>query len=198
MAKADFIIRPISKQECVPILKNYHYLTGISKGFKSGYNFGLFVDDEVAGVCIFTGFPVAELAKGMYGLDRSDQAGLFELSRLCLSPSVQKQEHNICSWFVSRAIRQLKKQTNVRSILSYADSEYHQGTIYRACNFKYYGLTDKKKDFWIKTGDSYVKHSRGKIKGLNGEWRERSRKHRFVITYDKTLNMKWSECKCLN
>ena len=54
----------------------------------------------------------------------------------------------------------------------------------------------KKKDFWILQNDgSYLKHSRGKTKGVNGEWRERSQKHRFVMTFDKTLNMLWSKHK---
>ena len=35
-------------------------------------------------VCIFTGNPVPEIAKGVFGLERENQQeGLFELSRLC-------------------------------------------------------------------------------------------------------------------
>ena len=151
-------------------------------------------EEELVGVCIFTGFPVPELVNGMFGLDRADQKGFFELSRLCIAPSVQTSEHNITSWFVSRAIKELKKDTKVRAILSYADSDFHQGTIYRACNFDYYGLTDQKSDFWIKQEDgTYIKHSRGKVKGVDGEWRPRSRKHRFVMIFDKRLNMRWSK-----
>ena len=73
----------------------------------------------------------------------------------------------------------------VRAVLSYADADYHEGTIYKASNFEYYGLSDPKKDFWIKQNDgSFVKHSRGKMSGLNGEWRDRSRKHRFLMIAD--------------
>jgi hypothetical protein len=132
----------------------------------------------------------------MLGLDRSDQEGLFELSRLCIVPSVQEYEHNIASWFVSRCIKDLRKEVKVRVILSYADSNFHEGTVYRACNFKYYGLTDSKKDFWIKNEDgSFRKHSRGKTKGVEGEWRERSRKHRYAMVFDKKLEVKWKELK---
>ena len=95
---------------------------------------------------------------------------------------------------MARSIRQLKKDTNVRAILSYADTEYHLGTIYRACNFKYYGKTSPKKDFWVKQDDStYKKLSRGKTKGLKGEWRPRSDKHRFLIINDKKLVCNWKE-----
>ena len=196
MSKQDYSISIIDKSQCASILDQYHYLKDISKGFKTGINYGLFKGNQLLGVCIFTGLPVPELLKGMYGLNRSDQEGFFELSRLCVDPSLQGSEHNITSWFVSRCLKKLKKENYVRSILSYADESYHQGTIYKACNFKYYGLTDKKKDFWFLNDDgSYTKHTRGKIKGKLGEWRDRTRKHRFVMQYDNTLTMKWLQKK---
>lgn len=196
MSKKKFYIQEIDKQTCKEILEKYHYLSKISKGFKSGYNYGLFKDDlnKCLGCIIFTGFPVPELSVGMLGLDRNDQGGLFELSRLCLVPKIQNEEYNITSWFVARAIRQLRKDTEVKVILSYADSKYHEGTIYKATNFKYYGLTDAKKDFWIKQSNgSFKKHSRGSVKNLEGEWRPRSQKHRFVMKFDDSLDILWKE-----
>lgn len=192
MSKSEFRLRIIKKDGCKQLLEDHHYLSKESKGFKSGFNYGLFKGEDLVGVCIFTGFPVPELAKGCFGLERHEQNGLFELSRLCLSPSVQGSEHNITSWFVSRAIKRLRKDTDVRAILSYADTNHHEGIIYKACNFTYYGLTTAKKDFWIKQKDgSFKKHSRGKTKGLDGEWRSRSRKMRFLIVCDKSLECKW-------
>ena len=194
--KTQYSISIIKKSEAKTILDKYHYLSDKSKGFKSGYNYGLFKDKILVGVCIYTGFPVPELVNGMFGLERTDQDGFFELSRLCLEPTVQNEEHNLASWFVSRTIRELKKTTKVRSILSYADSDVHLGTIYRACNFVYYGKSDQKSDFWIKQTDgSFIKHSRGKIKGVEGCWIPRSRKYRFAMIFDKTLNMKWKKVK---
>lgn len=194
MAKKDFTIKQVSKQEAGTILLKYHYLKDISKGFKSGFNYGIFKDGILLGVIIFTGFPVPELAKGMLGLERNEQQGLFELSRLCLEPEIQQEEHNLASWFVARAIKQLRKDTEVKIILSYADADYHNGTVYKACNFKYYGLSAPKKDFWIEQPDgTFKKHSRGKTKGVKGEWRARSRKHRYLIVFDKKLNVRWEE-----
>ena len=203
--KSDFYIDIISKKQAEELLLQYHYLKDISKGFKSGWNYGLFQRNEFSplnigglkGVVIFTGLPVPEIAKGAFGLERNEQQGLFELSRLCIHPQTQQSEYNITSWFVSKAIRQLRKDTEVKAILSYADNDFHSGTIYRACNFKYYGLTDAKKDFYYADG---TKHSRGKVKGIPGEWRERSRKHRFVMVFDKQLqkNLTWKEEKWYN
>lgn len=199
--KSQFYIDRVDKDSCKDLLYNYHYLKDESKDFKSGYNYGLFKRSEwecplrIGGclaVCIFTGFPVPELGVSAFGLSRDDQEGLFELSRLCIRPDIQKEEYNITSWFVSKCIRRFRKDANVRAILSYADSSHHSGTIYRACNFNYFGLTDQKKDFYYSDG---TKHSRGSVKGLDGEWRDRSRKHRFMLVFDKTLEIKWNPQK---
>ena len=194
--KSDYYIDRITKKQAEDLLLTYHYLKDFSKTFKSGYNYGLFKKNDFSplnigqllGTVIFTGLPVPEVAQGAFGLKRNEQQGLFELSRLCIHPDTQSVEHNITSWFVSRAIRQLRKDTEVKAIISYADSDFHSGTIYRACNFKYAGLTDAKKDFYYADG---TKHSRGKVKGAEGEWKERSRKHRYVMMFDKNLKLLW-------
>ena len=197
--KSDFYIDKVGKDEIKDLLYTHHYLKDESKDFKSGYNYGLFRHTEwecplriggCLGACIFTGLPVPEIAVGAFGLERHEQQGLFELSRLCIEPSTQSCEYNITSWFVSRAIRQLRKDTEVKAIISYADSNHHTGTIYRACNFKYAGLTDARKDFYFADG---TKHSRGRVKGSEGEWKERSRKHRYVMIFDKSLKLAWKE-----
>ena len=203
--KSDFYIDRVGKDEVKNLLYTHHYLKDESKDFKSGYNYGLFRRSFTdilniggcLGVCIFTGLPVPEIAVGAFGLKRDEQEGLFELSRLCIHPEIQKEEYNITSWFVSRCIKRFRKDATVRAILSYADSNHHSGTIYRACNFQYYGLTDSKKDFYYADG---TKHSRGSIKGADGEWRDRSRKHRYLMVFDKKLKeqLTWQEQEWYN
>ena len=194
--KTDYYIDKVNKREAEKLLLEYHYLKDISKDFKSGYNYGLYKNNDfsplniggIQGVCIFTGLPVPEIAKGAFGLERHEQNGLYELSRLCIHPNTQQAEYNITSWFVSKAIKRFRKEAEVKAIISYADSDHHSGTIYRACNFKYCGLSDAKKDFYFADG---TKHSRGSVKGRDGEWRDRSRKHRYVMVFDKNLNLLW-------
>ena len=61
-------------------------------------------------------------------------------------------------------------------------------------NFKYYGLTDFKPDFWFELPDgTYKKHSRGPTKGFKGIWLPRPRKHRYLMVYDKKLKTSWIE-----
>lgn len=186
----DYFIKLIKKDEAKLLLDKFHYLSKQGCGFRSGFNYGLFIGDKLIGVAIFHTLSVPETAKGCFGLNRNEQEGIYELGRLALDPN--EYEKNLTSWFLSRAIKMLRKETKVRAILSYADSEFHNGYIYQATNFKYYGLTAPKKDFWILQEDgSYKKHQRGKVKGLEGEWRERSRKHRYLLIYDKDLKCKW-------
>jgi len=194
--KSQYYIERVTKKELEHLLLTYHYLKDESKTYKSGFNYGLyrksFTDilriGNCLGACIFTGLPVPEIAVGAFGLERNQQEGIYELSRLCIHPDIQKQEYNITSWFVSRCIRRFRKDTSVRAILSYADSHHHTGTIYRACNFQYYGLTDPKKDFYYADG---TKHSRGSVRGIDGEWRDRSRKHRYLMVFEKDLKILW-------
>jgi len=200
--KSDFYIDRVGKEDIKELLYTYHYLKDESKDFKSGFNYGLyrrsFTDilriGNCLGACVFTGLPVPEIAVGAFGLERNQQEGIYELSRLCIHPDLQKEEYNITSWFVSRCIRRFRKDATVRAILSYADSNHHAGTIYRACNFQYYGLTDPKKDFYYADG---TKHSRGSVSGIDGEWRDRSRKHRYLMVFQKELKnrLTWEEQK---
>jgi hypothetical protein len=203
--KSDFYIDRVGKDEVKNLLYTHHYLKDESKDFKSGYNYGLFKSSvsnilhigDCLAACIFTKIPVPEIAVGAFGLERNEQEGLYELSRLCVHPEVQKEEYNITSWFVSRCIKRFRKDATVRAVLSYADSNHHSGTIYRACNFQYYGLTDAKKDFYYADG---TKHSRGSIRGTDGEWRDRSRKHRYLMVFDKKLKeqLTWQEQEWYN
>ena len=198
--KSDFYIDKVGKAQIKDLLYTYHYLKDESKDFKSGHNYGLFKRSFTdvlniggcLGTCIFTGLPVPEIAVGAFGLERNQQDGIYELSRLCIHPDIQKEEYNITSWFLSRCIRRFRKDATVRAILSYADADHHNGTIYRACNFQYYGLTDPKKDFYYADG---TKHSRGSIRGANGEWRNRSRKHRYLMVFEKGLEPLWKQEK---
>ena len=201
--KEEYYIDKVKKCEVKDLLNTFHYLRHESKDFKiSPYSYGLYrnsVTDVLhiggcCAVCIFTKIPVPEIAVGAFGLQRHEQEGLYELSRLCVHPDIQREEYNITSWFVSRCIKKFRKDTKVKAILSYADSSHHSGIIYRATNFKYYGMSESKKDFYYEDG---TKHSRGPIKGLKGEWRERSRKHRYLMVFDKELEKKltWKEEK---
>lgn len=95
--------------------------------------FGLYVDTELMGVCVY-GTPASRhLQLGAYP---SDPGKVLELNRLWVADSMPK---NTESWFVSRTLRQLGQ----RMVVSYADTvQGHVGYVYRALNFHYAGWTD--------------------------------------------------------
>lgn len=194
MLKNKYFIKKISRMTCKKLLDEYHYLHE-SGNFRSGINYGLFERESnlLVGVCVFHTNSAKEGVKGCFGIDAYKLDGFYELGRLCLNP--HSHEKNLTSFFLGNSIKLLRKQTKVVALLTYADSDFHQGYVYQACNFKYYGLTDAKKDFFIDNGDgTFKKLQRGKCRHLIGEWRDKSQKHRYLIIYDDSLHTIWEEC----
>lgn len=184
---SNYKIKRVSKAECEQILSKNHYLSKQGFSFRCGRNYGLFLEDKLIGVAIFHTVSAWETVKGAFGLEDKEQKGFWELGRLAIDGGYAVK--NLNSWFVARCIKLLRAEENVRALISYADTEYHEGYIYQALNFTYYGLTAPKKDFWVKQDDgTYKKQSRGVTKGVDGEWRPRSRKH-----FDLSLTVKWTQ-----
>ena len=69
----------------------YHYLSDQSRTHRPAQlTYGLIHDGRLVGACAFAGFPVAELFKGIFGIEdfrNYDQSGFHELSRLCIHPA---------------------------------------------------------------------------------------------------------------
>lgn len=193
METTIYSIEKVSKAECESILQKHHYLGQQGYSFRSGKNYGLFKGDTLIGVAVFHGVSAWETVKGAFGLENKEQKDFWELGRLAIDPEHNVQ--NLGSWFVSRCIKLLRAEVNVRAIISYADADFHTGYIYQALGFKYCGLTAPKKDFWVKQDDdTYKRAARGASKRNSiGEWRPRSRKHKYVLVYDKNLSLKWKE-----
>ena len=183
-------IGPITQKQAASLLSQYHYLG--KKSFRQSTIFGIipenreFGDSTILGACVFHIVSAPETCVGAFGLERSDQNGIFELGRLVMHPSLNGGNHT--SWFVSKSIKLLKQKYDVRAIISYADSSAgHTGSIYRACNALYCGTTEPKNDFYV----NGKIQERGKTKGVDGEWGERPIKHRYIWLFDKSLKLNW-------
>jgi hypothetical protein len=191
--KDKYIIKRISRNTAKKLLDEYHYLHE-SGNFRSGVNFGL-IDKEtnfLIGVVVFHTNSAKYIIKGCFGIDSFKLEGFYELGRLCINP--HRYEKNLTSFFLANAIKLLRKIKMVKCILTYADTDYHIGYVYQACNFRYYGLTDHKKDFFVKQNDgSFKKLQRGKCRNLDGEWRDKSEKHRYLLLFDSELKPLWGE-----
>jgi len=223
----NYEIKRVTKAQAEYLLNRWHYLSDTSSGFKySPYSYGVFDGQQVVSACIFTGFPVAELFKGIWGIKDFrgvDQSGFFELSRLVIDPAYQAK--NLASWFVSRSIKQLRndfseeKGTEARALLSYADDKHHSGVVYAATNFGYYGLTDPKYNVWLpckecyggKYLDNVLRPGRDEThwKQMTRGWKThldnggilvpRGQKHRFLMVWDRSLpEVRWEKQKWTN
>jgi hypothetical protein len=136
---------------------------------------------------VYAPLSVPNSAQSAFGLPRGNYKDLLEMSRLVLKPELNGKNYG--SQLVGYSLRSLKK-LKIRAVISYADSSRHIGAIYQACNFGYYGLTPQKNDFFFADGR---KLTRGKSKGFEGKWVPRSRKHRYVYLFDKTLSIVWPQ-----
>lgn len=193
--QSGYRVEKINKSLCDDFLQRHHYLAQQGNGFVGKVQYGLFDhNDRFVGCIVYAGISVIETLIGAFeGFERfSDQSGFWELTRLAMDDENKKK--NLTSWFVAKTIKQLRREHQVRAIISYADSRYHHGYIYQATNFKYYGLAPQKNDFFQRLPNGEEKQVwRGSVKGLEGEWRQRSRKHRYMIVYDDSLKIKWKE-----
>jgi hypothetical protein len=178
-AKEIFTIKEVSKPVANNFVAKYHYLKDAVHPFPKFW-VGVFICDELVGVAIY-GLPQGISAvKSWFGMKNSN-TDIIELTRLCMLPVLNGS--NATSYLLGNSIKLLKKK-GVRAVTSLADSVKHVGSIYQVCNFKYYGLTDKKTDFFCADGRV---NPRGKTKDLNGVWLPRARKHRYCYLIDKNL-----------
>lgn len=183
-AKDIFEIRKISKELSYDFIRKYHYL-GDAKFF-SEYSFGLFCDNELVGCSTFSQPQGNVSLKGWFGFDNYNK-DVLELSRLCMLPSLNGT--NATSYLLGNSIKKLKA-FGVKAIITLADSGRHIGSIYQVCNFTYYGLTNKKSDFYRDDG---VINPRGKVSNWHGAWIDRTRKHRYAFILDKKLKCLYEE-----
>lgn len=185
-AKEVFYIKEIQKSQAYDFVKQYHYLKDAK--FFAKYSYGLFdkEKDILVGVATYANPQGASAIKGWIGTNNQDQR-ILELSRLCTHPKLNKT--NATSFLLGNSMKQLK-QHKVELVITLADSSRHIGSIYQVCNFTYYGLTDKKSDFWNIDGGV---NKRETTKDKQGVWLPRTRKHRYAFKLNKKIDILYKE-----
>lgn len=139
----DIQLSRAKPQDYRDLLSKYHYLANAGRG---GIAYGAYLDSQLIAVCVFSPMVRQNIA---------DNKTTRELSRLCIHPRYQKK--NFASWFVGRCIKLLPKQYN--KIISYCDATFnHNGTVYKACNFKLDG--EVRPDYWYVNQEGWVMHKK--------------------------------------
>ena len=178
-------VERIKYKEAYDLVSKFHYLG--AKRFIGQYCFGLYINGELQGAVVYSPLSVPNSATSAFGLPRGNYPEFVEMSRLVLSPELNGKNYG--SFLISRSLRFLKK-LGIKAVISYADSSRHIGAVYQASNFDYFGLSPQKNDFYFADGR---KLSRGKLKGFEGKWVPRSRKHRYLFLFDKNIKVIWQK-----
>lgn len=181
-----FNIVSISKIKAWEFIKKHHYL-GEAKFF-SCEQFGLYIETELVGCATFSNPQGISALKSWFGLENSNK-DILELSRLCVVPSLNGS--NATSFLLGRTLKALKAK-DYRAVITLADDSRHVGSIYQICNFKYYGLTSKKSDFYTIDGKL---NPRGETKEVKGVWLPRNQKHRYAYIMNTKLKCLLEERK---
>ena len=184
-------VRPVTRADCAPFILGIHY----ARRWPSiSYAYGLFRDDELAGVVTYGTPPSSPLREGVAGADMAPH--VLELNRLCLRDNLK----NEASRLVGASLRQLPKG---KIVVSFADTDQdHKGIVYQACSFTYHGLSAKRTDWKVKGkehlhGQTVADEFRGQenraalMRGKYGSdfyLAPRPRKHRYIYL---TGSAKW-------
>lgn len=135
----DFRVVQCDRKELVNFIEFWHYSKNVN-GLTIDYCFKLIdLNNNIIGAMIYGKIAMANVWK-KYSKSEKD---LIELKRLCCIDNTPK---NTESFFIGNTLRWLQKNTDIKDVISYADTTYsHEGTIYKASNFKHIGMTSKGK-----------------------------------------------------
>jgi hypothetical protein len=138
-------------KEATSVIVQNHYL---HRGRTMGQMpYWIFLDEDRAGVLLYA-YP--RMSVRFHGYDPMN---LLELARMWLDPAVQGmrvidssgQEHafSVATCAVGKSLRRIRQDwhgkyphlPDVLAVVSWADQEHHEGTIYRAANFSEVGTS---------------------------------------------------------
>lgn len=185
--KRAWKVAPLSFDKASMLIKTYHYSRSHSKQDVALHGLFLIQDDYNAlpyGVCWW--IPPASPSVARYCSE--DFAGVLSLSRMALTPDAPR---NAASFLLSRSIKLLPERYH--TLVTYADTwQGHTGGIYKATNWHYDGLTDKK-PVYVDNEGAVVSTRRGdkttSIESMNEQYILLGHypKHRFIF-YRQKLN----------
>ena len=132
------LIKSVPKEDAKRMIVENHYSHKWNEGGFGKHNFGIFRADQ----------PERCLGVAVYGYMKNPKAKIFthpnpdawmcELNRMWIDDSLG---HNAESVLIAASIRLLRRaDPNIVAVQSFADGRLGCGTIYKAANFRYFGL----------------------------------------------------------
>ena len=178
LRKTDWEVKDITFAVASELVKRYHYAHGAANTatvLHGLYRKGI---DTPVGVAWWLP-PTKSCALATYP---ENWQGVLSLSRLVVAPDVPK---NACSFMLGKSMRMIDRK-RWPCFVTYADAwQGHSGTIYKATNWTYAGVTRKEPVFVLngrmvsrKAGP--VTRTHAQMKELGAEIVGRFSKHKFV------------------
>lgn len=130
----NYTVSTCCREDIKAFIEQHHYSHNIN-GVMASYCFKLLDKDNIVGAAIFGKLGMANAWK-KYANNIDD---VIELRRLVL---IDDTVRNAESFFIGKMLKFLVKNTNIKTVVSYADpNNGHTGVVYRASNFKFIGMT---------------------------------------------------------
>ncbi len=130
----SYTVEICTRKEVSAFVEANHY-SGSINGVIADYCFAM---RDSAGALIGAALYGRMAMAGQWKRFGDAEKDVIELRRLCCTDSAPSNSE---SFLIGRSLRWLRKNTEIKKVVSYADAEQgHTGGIYRATNFKYEGL----------------------------------------------------------
>lgn len=192
---ANVQFAPCGLTEVRDFVRLNHYSRSCPKGGIVSHCFSAEVDGLLVGAAVF-GHKAGNAKTGSIFIppyDTSDDCR--ELIRLVMSDVMPTNSE---SQFIGWCLRYLKGNSDILGLLSYADPEHdHNGTIYRASNWLYTGLSNPCKKFIVDGEEMHQRSAstafgtasvpRIRAMGHTVEVRTAKPKHRYIYVLQKAM-----------
>jgi hypothetical protein len=130
----DYKVSLCNRKEIADFIEKWHYSKNVN-GLQTTYCFKLEDHGNLIGAMMYGKIAM----KGVWKKYAENESDIIELRRLCCIDDTPK---NTESYFIGVTLRWLRKNTNIKMVISYADSNFgHTGVIYQATNFVRVGMT---------------------------------------------------------
>ena len=189
LIKNEWEVQQIPISLARDFVEKWHYAHGASNTAVACY--GLFYKGDATTLHGISWWMPPPLGAAKY-VD-SDHRSVLALSRFCL---VEGRPENAGSFLISKSIRSLDSRW--KTLLTYADTALnHNGGLYKASNWSYYGISDKQPIFWDSKNKRIVSRKKGpktygkqEMIDMGYEYKGRFSKHRFIYPIRKKLRRK--------
>lgn len=179
IAVADLVLRPIPFRVAREVLVRDHYLHAFPGG--TALCLGVFARERLVGVVTLGNGP-----RAMHRIvDGAGQRDFLVLTRVWLHPDCPR---NSASHVLSLLVRELRRSTGLRFLVSYADPSVagptgtpHVGFTYQATNWTYVGLSHAMP--FLDLGDGKPRH----LRSVNSTYGTHSVRHLRAAGLDVRL-----------